>query len=119
MNTEPLYDDTTPISCTATGGELSDRLEAIERLRGSLVGVDRVEHGLVLRFPARDDVEAAVRRFAVEEKRCCGFWGFDVEVADGCVRLRWDGPPAVADLMDRLGVWFEGTEPLTEVEGLL
>jgi hypothetical protein len=119
MSTEPLYDDTTPITCTATGEEVSDRLEAIERMRESLVRVDRVEHGLVLQFPAGDDVEAAVRRFAVEEKRCCGFWGFEVEVADGGVRLRWDGPPAVADLMDRLRVWFEGTEPLTEVEGLL
>jgi hypothetical protein len=35
------------------------------------------------------------------------------------VRLRWDGPPSVAELMDRLQVHLEGDEPITAIDGLL
>jgi hypothetical protein len=115
----PIYDDTSPIACTATERELRERLETIERLHAHLVGVDRTEDGLVLHLPHREDIEAEVRRFAVEEKGCCGFWGFDVDVADGLLHLRWDGPPAVRELMDRLHAWFEGDEPVTALDGLL
>jgi hypothetical protein len=119
VKTTPIYDDTTPIACTATDDELSERIEVLERLHADLAGLDRTEHGLVLRFPRRDDVEADVRRFAVDEKRCCQFWGFEIDVSDDRVQLRWDGPPAVQEFMDRLQAYFEGDEPLTAVDGLL
>ena len=115
----PIDDGTTPIACTATDAELRERVETIERMHVELVGVDRTRHGLVLHFPHRPDLEAAVRRFAVDEKRCCHFWGFDVEVADDRLHLRWDGPPAVRPFMDRLQGYFEGDEPVSAVDGLL
>jgi hypothetical protein len=119
MNTIPIHDDAAPITCTATSDEVSERLETIERLHDDLVRVDRTEHGLVLHFPHRKDLEAEVRRFAIDEKRCCQFWGFEVTVADGALQLRWDGPPAVRDFMDRLYAYLEGDEPVTAVDGLL
>jgi hypothetical protein len=115
----PIDDDTTPIACSATDGEVSERIETIERMHGELLGVDRTEHGLVLHFPHRRELEADVRRFAVDEKGCCPFWGFDIQVADGRLDLRWDGPPAVQELMDRLQRYFEGDEPMTTIDGLL
>jgi len=47
-------------------------------VRETHIGRRRTEHGMELTFPNRADVEIDVRRFAVEEKRCCAFWGFDV-----------------------------------------
>ena len=119
MNPIPIDDDTPPITCTATERELRERIETIERLHEHLVGVDRTEHGLVLHFPHRDDLEAEIRRFAVEEQGCCRFWGFAVDVDDDRLQLRWDGPPAVRELMDRLQAYFEGDEPIASVDGLL
>ena len=119
MKTIPIYDDTTPIACTATDAEVSERIGTIERMHADVLGVDRTEHGLVIHFPDRPDLEADVRRFTVDEKRCCQFWGFDVEVAHGQLHLRWDGPPAVQEFMDRLQRYLEGDEPVTAVGGLL
>jgi hypothetical protein len=118
MKNFPIDDGTTPIACTATDDELSERVEVIERMHAALLGVDRTEHGLVLHFPQRPDLEADVRRFTVEEKRCCQFWGFDIEAANGQLHLRWDGPPAVQELMDRLQGHLEGDEPITALDGL-
>ena len=119
MKNIPIYDNSAPIACTATDGEVAERIETIEHLRANLVSVERTDHGLLLRFAQRGDIEAAVRRFAADEKGCCQFWGFGINVADGHVQLRWDGPPAVNELMDRLQSYFEGDEPVTAIEGLL
>jgi hypothetical protein len=35
------------------------------------------------------------------------------------VTLRWDGPPATADLLDQLLGYFRGDQPVTAVTGLL
>ena len=119
MATLPIYDDTAPIVCTIGDDEVPDRLELLERLRATLTAVDRTDRGLLLRLPARDDVEADVRRFAADEQRCCRFWGFTVDTDDEQVTLRWDGPPATAPLLDRLLGYFRGDHPITAVTGLL
>jgi hypothetical protein len=60
-----------------------------------------------------------VRRFALDETRCCTFWGFEVEADAAEVSLRWDGPPTVDELLDRLHAWFRGEEPLPAIRELL
>lgn len=115
----PIYDDTAPIVCTIGDDEVPDRLVLLERLRAHVTGVERTDHGLVLCFPARGDVEADVRRFAADERRCCRFWGFAIDTDREQVRLRWDGPPATAELLDRLLEYFRGDRPVTAVTGLL
>ena len=115
----PIYDDTVPISCTIDRTDIPERIALIERLRAHLVAIDRTEHGMLLRFPYQRDVADDVRRFTVDEKRCCSFWGFDVTTTDDKIALRWDAPPAAGDLVAQLVAYFEGNGALTAIEGLL
>jgi hypothetical protein len=114
----PIYDATAPIVCTLTAGEVQERRDLLEWLRAHLTEVDRTEHGLLLRFPADPDVEMKVRRFAVAEQRCCGFWGFEVAATTAAVSLRWDAPPAADELVERLVAYFGGDDRFG-LEGLL
>jgi hypothetical protein len=115
----PLYDATVPVACTADSEDLAARMELVERLRVNLERIERTEHGLRLEFPDRPDVEADVRRFVVDEKRCCQFWGFAVDFHDDRISLRWDAPPSVDEVVTRLLAYFRGDEPLTSLSGLL
>jgi hypothetical protein len=119
MKTIPIYDATAPVACTAASSEIPVRIEQVERLRRHLTGLERTEHGLLLRLPNRPDVDADVRAFTVDEKGCCAFWGFAVTSADGELTLRWDGPPDVNELFDRLFEFFDSDQPLTAFDGLL
>jgi hypothetical protein len=114
----PLFDETAPIACTITPDEVGERVELLEHLRARLVRIERTGHGLLLGFPAGPTEEAALRRFAVDEQRCCRFWGFAVAAGDDVVTLQWDGPPAAAALLDRLHAWFQGSEPLATIAEL-
>ena len=115
----PIYDATVPISCTLDRSEVAARIDLIERLRGNLIGLERTEHGMLLHFPLRTDVADDLRRFTVDEKQCCAFWGFDVTEDDRQIALRWDAPPAAADLVIQLVAYFEGDLPISEISGLL
>ena len=76
MSRIPLYDATAPVACTIDETDVAERLAQVERLRAAVTEVERTAAGLVLRFPVDPAVEADVRRFAEDEKRCCAFWGF-------------------------------------------
>lgn len=119
MKSIPIYDATAPITCTIGTDEVSGRIELVERMRRNIDQVDRTEDGLLLRFPNRPEIDRDLRRFAVDEKRCCQFWGFAVQVAGEALTLRWDGPPETSSLLDRLLAYFRGDEPLTSISGLL
>ncbi|HUP85295.1 MAG TPA: hypothetical protein VM143_06480 [Acidimicrobiales bacterium] len=118
MKLIPIDDDTAPIACTITTDEIPARVELIERMRANLDRLDRTEHGLLLHFPVQDDIEADLERFAIDEKRCCEFWGFEVLLGDD-LTLRWDAPPTAAALIDRLEAFFRGDEPALDLAGLL
>ena len=121
MKRLPFVDDDAPIACSLAPGDVPGRIALLERLRDEAAAVERTPHGLLLRFAAHSDasVEADVRRFAVDEQRCCTFWAFVVEAdADGVV-LRWDGPAAAADLLDHLHRFLLGEEPIGSLGGLL
>ncbi len=115
----PIYDDTVPIACTAGRDETANYIEVVERTRSNLHHVDRTEHGLLLHFPLRPDIEADVRQFAIDEKRCCQFWGFQIETIGDALTLRWDGPPDANDILNRLHDAFESDVPIASVSGLL
>jgi hypothetical protein len=107
----PLYDATKPIACTIGAAELPDHITLTERLRINLQSIERTPYGVLLRLPAIAENAADLRRFAAEEKQCCQFWGFEVIEAPE-LTLRWDGPPELADYMDRLVDYFEGRAPI-------
>ena len=115
----PIYDDTAPIACTITNAEIPERIELVERMRAAMTAIDRTPTGLLLHFPEDEAVRADLATFAVDEKRCCQFWGFDVSDEANGVALRWDGPPAVAELLDRLETYFATDAPISTVDGLL
>ena len=119
MKLIPIYDASAPIACTIGDDEIPERLALLERLRQALDSVERTEHGLLLRFWDEPAIAADVRRFTVDEKRCCQFWGFEVGSRSGELTLRWDGPPGAADLIDQLHAYFLGDQPLTALAGLL
>lgn len=119
MATIPIYDATEPIACTLDALQVAERTELIERLRLALTGMSPTDHGLLLRFPARPEVEADVRLFAADEKRCCGFWGFAVDAGDDAVTLRWDAPPDARPLLGRIEAYLRGDEPLAAITDLL
>jgi hypothetical protein len=119
MRAIPIYDATQPIRCSIEGSEVAGRVELLERMRRDLRSVEPTEHGMLLRFPSRPDVEGDVRRFAVDEKRCCAFWGFAVEATDDEVTLRWDAPPSADEPVDQLLAYFAGERRLSDVTGLL
>ena len=114
----PLYDATAPIVCTLTAGEVQERRELLGWLRANLSVVDRTEHGMLLHFPAGDDVDEQLRHFAQVEKQCCAFWGFAVQRDQGTTTLRWDAPPAAGDLVERLLAYLRG-DPGADLTGLL
>ena len=117
--TLPIFDDSQPLACSPNASEVPARVELLERMRTALRAVERTEHGMLLRFPSRPEVEADVRRFAVDEKRCCAFWGFAVGTAAGEITLRWDAPPQAGELVDQLRDWFAGERSLPDISGLL
>jgi hypothetical protein len=118
MKRIPIYDATAPIACTISAEEIPERIQLIERIRSHLRDVQRTEHGLLLRLPNRADIEADVGRFAVDEKRCCQFWSFEVISGDE-LTFRWDGPPAAAELLERVAVFLTGDEPASALAGML
>jgi hypothetical protein len=120
MKQIPIYDETAPIACSLDPDAIPGRLATIDRMRMALDRLDRTEHGLLLHFPAQADLEAELRAFAVDEKRCCPFWGFAVltDEATG-LALRWDGPPRAAELVERLERFFAGDEPVDALSDLL
>lgn len=95
------------------------RIAQIEALREHMTRVDRTGHGLLLHFPNTAEIEANIRRFASDEKRCCQFWGLEVDANGDALTLQWDGPPNVADFLDRLHAFLLSNEKLSAATGLL
>ena len=87
-------------------------------MRTNLASIERTDHGMLLHFPLRPDIEADLHRFAVDEKRCCQFWGFEVLTGDD-LALCWDAPPTANDIVDQLEAFFRGEEPASALAGLL
>ena len=119
MKLIPIYDATAPIACTIDATDLPERLELIARLRTDLDRLERIDHGLLLHFAPSPDTEATLRRFAVDEKRCCQFWGFDVSSTTDDLTLRWDAPPTAAAILDQLEAFLLGDEPPSVLADLL
>ncbi len=112
-------DLTAPIVCTASSGEIGDRIDQIGLLRDQLVSIERTPAGLLLAFDATPAIEADLERFVRAEKGCCQFWGFEIDADGHSVTLCWDGPPDVQGLMDELHRYFVSDEPLDAFAGLL
>ena len=112
-------DETAPIACTASSEEIPLHIEWVEQMRTAHRAIERTEEGIVLHFAPEATTEALLQRFAVAEKGCCEFWGFEIDHTPQELTFHWDGPPGIAEYMDRLHAWFGSDEPLTAQSGLL
>jgi hypothetical protein len=112
-------DPTAPVACTARSDEIRVRLEQLAHIRDQLRSLERTDGGLLLLFEPDPDLESHLRRFTIDEKGCCRFWGFDVTSRDGGLTLAWEGPPDVQPVLDELERYFRSDEPLTAFSGLL
>ena len=119
METIPIYDATAPMACTVAADEIPGRIELVERIRTNLSSIERTPDGLLLHVPPTPPNRGDLPRFAIDEKRCCQFWGFAVVLGDDQHTLRWGGPPAAHQLLDRLHRYFTGNEALTDIAGVL
>lgn len=115
----PIYDESAPIACTISNDEIPERIELIERMRSAMPGIERTATGLLLHFPDQPAVRTDLAAFAVDEKRCCQFWGFDIVDEAAGVALRWDGPPAAEALLARLETFLTTDAPISVLDGLL
>ena len=115
----PLHDNTAPIVCTIGPDEKADRIAIVNRMRASTASIERTETGLLLQFPRTDAIRADLDRFAIDEKRCCQFWGFAVVDGDDDLALRWDGPPTATELLDTIERVLRSDMPVETIEGLL
>src|SRR5262249_10540626 len=118
-NLIPIRNDPAPIACTIGAREIPERVELLERMRGALISIERTPTGLLLQFPDEPAVRVDVKRFAIDEKRCCQFWGFDVTDERDCIALRWDGPALAQDLLAKFETFFRTEAPISILAGFL
>ena len=117
MNPIPIYDASAAVACTIDANEIPERIERIEWMRANLRAASSAR-------PTECCCTSLARRpggsrpAARRREACCQFRGFAVDVDDRELTLRWDGPPATRDVLDRLHAYFIGTEPMT-ISGLL
>lgn len=107
------------IACTIEEAEVPERIVLIERMRGAMTTLVRTPNGLLINFTPEPSVEADVRRFALDEKRCCQFWGFEVAADPETLMLRWEGPPDAQSMLDRLADFLQGVDPASTLSALL
>lgn len=74
---------------------------------------------MLMHFRVEATLEEQLRAFAIDEKCCCQFWGFEVTAGSEEFTLRWDAPVSAQPLIDRLEAFFRGDEPAVRLEGLL
>jgi hypothetical protein len=80
--------DNTAIACDMTGAPdtAEERMAEYDRLfTRALVGRERTDSGIRLRFRADEDIEPWVRDLTAREKACCPFYDFAVTTTGGQV----------------------------------
>ena len=95
--------DGPPLACVPgaiAADERAAHFELIRRLFGDAVEERRDEvHGYAFRF-AGDEL-ATIARFVANERKCCPFVSFAIEVSgDGPVWLRMTGPPGTREFLE-------------------
>lgn len=88
------------LQCTLDGEDLAKRAADIqELLRASLIGYEKGEGGLRLRF--KPEANAAVQELVAQERECCSFLSFKIDSSSGLV-LEIAGPVGAQPIVDSL-----------------
>lgn len=75
-------DSTPPVACTITDERAEERAEWMTAdLVPAYEGAEALEDGVTVRFAGTDETLGAVARFVAEEKRCCAFADYRIDVS--------------------------------------
>lgn len=100
----------TPIACSLSAGELQDRLAEMRAVgREGLVGIDRGEDTLLLRFRPDAELQSRLQSLVEAETDCCRFLELDLSEHAGELRLTVTGPADAAPLVEEFADAFAGT----------
>jgi hypothetical protein len=97
-----MTDKQTPIACSLTNSELSERRIAVLQKAGrSVLEVRETENGCAYRFPPDDDWVNELTRIINLEKQCCPFIEFTLtaEPQGGALWLKLTGPEGTKDFL--------------------
>jgi hypothetical protein len=98
-----------PMACSLTAAEARERADEFRALAGTaLVGRERSDGEVVLRFRAEDDVPERVRDLARRERECCPFLRIKVEQGGDQMSLRLGAGPESRAALD---VFYELAGP--------
>ena len=97
------------IACTLSPAEMRQREADIRTLgRDALLGVERSERHVLLRFRSDPATRARVEAIVAAESDCCAFMDFELSVTGDAIALRVAAPagaePAVRRLADLFAV---------------
>jgi hypothetical protein len=95
-------DQSPPLACSLSAGELADRGRWLGRLARRARTVEPDRAGVTVRFAADDGVEAELRELAVAEAECCPFLTIEVRAGDAELELRVGGPPEARPIIDAM-----------------
>jgi hypothetical protein len=90
-----------PIACTLTPGEHKDRVSWIAALNKDALRGHR-RRDLVLELRYAPEARARVHEMVRSEQGCCGFLTFDLQEAEGEIRLTITAPEAAREAADSL-----------------
>jgi len=81
--------------------EREQQAATFEQLRRAVLGVDELPDGWALKLPTNDDTLQLVARFIANERRCCPFFDFTLNVTPdaGPTWLRLTGQPGVKEFL--------------------
>lgn len=86
--------------CTLDYEGAQARLPHSRALAARLRGRERLEGRLMLHFAGGQETVELVEQFVRDEKRCCSFFGFDIQPCEGEVVLRMSAPIQAAHMLD-------------------
>ena len=99
-----------PIACTLNPTEMPQRAEEIGALgRDGLLGVERGERQVSLRFQRDPAIRRRVEGIVAAESRCCGFLDFTVSDGEDATVLTIAAPAGAEPVMHELADLFAKT----------
>jgi hypothetical protein len=94
-------DDRPPVACTITEDRAAERADWMtDALLPAYAGAEEREDGVTVRFDGTDETLLAVARFVAEEKECCAFADYRIDVSPPYdeTRLTVTGPEGTREL---------------------
>jgi hypothetical protein len=102
-------DQSPPIACTLSSGDLASRLDGLRALGGDgLLSVIQEPGRAELRFRPDPAIRRRVEAAAAAEAECCAFLDFQIETAPDATVLTISAPRGGGEAIEQLVAAFDG-----------